>query len=227
MDNVGVYPLAGLHEPVNCLTHFLAAPVFAVLGYYLVRRGRGDWGRTVSLVVMTLSTVFLLSMSAAYHALEPGPRRQMMRQFDMAAVYTLIAGTATPLHAILFKGFNRWAPLFVVWSAAAIGIGSRILFPEKVPSAAVTPVFLVLGWGGLISCVLLWKRYGFAFVKPLLLGGIAYTLGAIMLDLNWPVLIRTAVGAHELWHLAVLVGLGYHWRFVFQFADGLPEAVPG
>jgi channel protein (hemolysin III family) len=79
-----------------------------------------------------------------------------------------------------------------------------------------------MGWGGLISCILLWKRYGFSFVAPLLWGGVAYTLGAIVLVLNGPALIPGAVGAHELWHLAVLVGLGLHWKFVFGFADGRP-----
>ena len=74
----------------------------------------------------------------------------------------------------------------------------------------------------MISCILLWKRYGFSFVAPLLWGGVAYTLGAIVLVLNGPALIPGAVGAHELWHLAVLVGLGLHWKFVFGFADGRP-----
>jgi hypothetical protein len=60
----------------------------------------------------------------------------------------------------------------------------------------------------------------------LLFGGIAYTLGAIVLMLNWPILIPGVVGAHELWHFAVLVGLGLHWAFIFQFAGGLPPARP-
>jgi len=90
---------------------------------------------------------------------------------------------------------------------------------------ATSSVFL-LSMRGLISCVLLWKRFGSSFVKPLLGGGIACTLGAIVLDLNWPTLIQGVVVAHELWHVAVLVGLGLHWKFAFQFADGRPDATP-
>ncbi len=127
------------------------------------------------------------------------------------------------MHAILFKGFNRWAPLLLAWSVAATGITLRSVFPESLPRGTGTAIFLLLGWGGLISCILLWKRYGFSFVKPLLWGGLAYTLGAIALLLNWPILIPGVVGAHELWHLAVLVGLSLHWEFVFQFAGGPPE----
>ena len=167
MDDIEVYSIPGFREPASCFTHLLAAPVFAVLGYFLVQRGRGDWMRTASLAVMVLSTVFLLSMSAVYHLLGPGMGRYVMRQLDVAGVFALIAGTVTPVHAILFRGFNRWAPLLLVWSAAATGITLMTTFSRTLPRGVGTAVFLLLGWGGLISCILLWRRYGFSFVKPL------------------------------------------------------------
>jgi len=219
MDD-GVYSIPGFHEPVSCLTHLLAAPVFLVLGYFLIRRGRGDWRRTVSLSLMAISTVFLLSMSAVYHLLGPGTGRDVMRQLDIAGVFALIAGTVTPVHAILFSGFNRWGPLLLAWSAAITGITFRTMCAESLAPGVGVAIFLVLGWGGFISCILLWKRYGFLFVKPLLAGGVAYTIGAIVLVMHRPVLIPRVVGAHELWHMAVLVGLCCHWKFVFEFADG-------
>ena len=224
MDNIDAFPIPGFREPVSCFTHLLAAPVFAVLGYFLIRRGRGSRCRTTSLAIMALSSVFLLSMSAVYHLLGPGTGRYVMRQLDVAGVFVLIAGTVTPVHAILFRGFNRWAPLLLVWSAAATGITLRSIFSESLAPGIGTAIFLLLGWGGLISCILLWRRYGFAFVKPLLAGGVAYTLGAIILGLHWPTLIPGIVGPHELWHVAVIAGLGLHWRFVSGFADGLPHA---
>ena len=49
MNDLDAYPIAGFREPVSCFTHLLAAPVFPVLGYYLIRRSRGDRGRMVSL----------------------------------------------------------------------------------------------------------------------------------------------------------------------------------
>lgn len=224
MDDIDVYPIPGFREPVSCFTHLLAAFVFAILSVYLLRRGRGSWGRTASLAVMAFSTLFLLSMSAVYHLLGPGTGRYVMKQLDIAGVFALIAGTVTPIHAILFRGFNRWAPLLLAWSAAATGITLRTIYSESLAPGVGTAIFVLLGWGGLISCVLLWRRYGFSFVEPLLWGGVAYTVGAIALILNWPILIPHVVGAHELWHVAVLVGLGLHWKFVFQFAHGTPDA---
>ena len=222
MDVIDVYPIPGFREPVSCLTHLLAAFVFAILSFYLVRRGRGSWSRTASLTMMAFSSVFLLSMSAAYHLLGPGTGRSVMKQLDVAEVFALIAGTVTPVHAILFRGFNRLAPLLLVWSTAAAGSTLRTIFSDSLPTGVGTAIFMLLGWGGLISCIVLWRRYGFWFVKPMLWGGVAYTLGVIVLLLNWPILVPRVVGAHEAWHVAVLVGLGLHWKFVFQFAHGPP-----
>ena len=102
MENIDAYPIPGFREPVSCFTHLLAAPVFAILGYYLVRRGRGSLGRSTSLAVMAFSSVFLLSMSAVYHLLGSGAGRYIMRQLDVAAVFALIAGTVTPVHGSSF-----------------------------------------------------------------------------------------------------------------------------
>lgn len=224
MDDIDVHGLPGFREPVNCFTHLSAVFAFAILSFYLIRKGRGNWIRTASLAIMAFSSVFLLSMSGVYHLLGPGAGRDVMRHLDIAGVFALIAGTMTPVHAILDRGFYRWAALLVVWSAAATGITLTTVFSENLPSGVGVGIFLLFGWGGLISCIRLWRRYGFRFVAPLLWGGVAYTLGAIVLGLNWPILIPRVVGAHEVWHVAVLFGLGLHWTFVFQFAPGSPNA---
>lgn len=226
MYDIEVYGIPGFREPVSCLSHLLATPIFAILSLYLVRQGQGNWFRTASLAVLAFTSVFLLSVSAVYHMLGPGTGRNVMAHLDVAGVFALIAGTVTPVHTILFRGFNRWGPLLLVWSAAATGITLRTIFSDRLSPGVGTAAFLILGWGGVISCIVLWRRYGFSFIKPLLWGGVAYTLGVVPLELNWPVLIRGVVGPHELWHVAVLIGLGLHWRFVFQFASGSPANWP-
>jgi channel protein (hemolysin III family) len=224
MDLIEAAPLPGFREPVNCFTHLLAACAFSILSIYFVRRGRGSWNRTVSLAVMAFSSVFLLSMSAVYHSLGAGVGRAVMRQLDIAAVYVLIAGSMTPVHAILDTGVTRWASLLVIWLAAATGITLTTVFAASLPTSVIVGLFLLFGWGGLISFIRLRRRYGLSFVTPLMWGGLAYTLGAIALELHWPRLIPRVVGAHEVWHVAVVVGLGFHWRFVYQFAHGAPDA---
>ncbi|MEM9400552.1 MAG: hemolysin III family protein [Verrucomicrobiota bacterium] len=222
MEIIDTFSIPGFREPVSCLTHLLAVPIFAILGYSLVRRSK-NWGHAVSLAAMVVCTVFLLSMSGVYHLLGPGSGRAVMRQLDIAGVFALIAGTVTPVHSILFRGFNRWVPLLWIWSAAATGITLRTIFSNSLPPEVAFTIFLIMGWGGLSTCAVLERRYGFWFIRPLLWGGLAYTLGVIVLSFDWPTLIPGVVGAHELWHLAVLFGLSQHWKFVFRFASGPPE----
>ena len=224
MREIEVFSLPCFREPMSSLTHLLGAVVFSALAVVLVRRGRGDWCRTASLMVMALSTVQLLVLSGTYHMFWPGPLRQFMVRADVSGVFLLIAGSLTPVHVILFRGVARWGPLVLVWTVAIIGIILRMVFFDSVSGEAGIAIFLLFGWGAAITAAVLFQRYGWAFVRAGVLAGLAYTAGAIVLALHRPTLVTGLVGPHELWHLAVLTGLGLHWRFVFQFASGLvPE----
>jgi len=222
IDEIAVFPLPGCREPLSSLSHMLGAFVFAAMAILLIRRGRGDWVRTASLTVMATSSVLLLILSSAYHLTWPGPAREFLLRADVAGVFLLIAGSMTPIHAILFSGRARWLALTLIWTIAVTGILLRMIYHEFVTDAAGVLIFLMCGWGSLVTAIILWRRYGWEFMKPAVLAGASYTLGAVVLLFHGPTLVTGIMGPHELWHLAVLSGLGMHWRFVFQFATG-PE----
>ncbi len=217
-------PLAGCHEPVSSLSHLLGAFYFAWLATQLIRRGRGDWARTSSLTIMASCSVLLLFLSSSYHYFFPGPMREFMVRADISAIFLVIAGSMTPVHAILFSGRARWLPLLLIWTAAFVGIILRMIFYEAMSGRVGVTVFLLFGWAGTITFFVLWRRFGWTFVKPALLSGLCYTMGAVSLLLHRPILIEGVIGPHELWHISVLFGLGLHWYFVFQFAAGYEPA---
>lgn len=221
MEEIATFPLPGCREPLSSYSHMVGAVVFTVLAAVLIRRGRGDWVRTSSLLVMALSSVLLLILSSTYHLCWPGPMRDLMVRADISAVFLLIAGSMTPIHAILFTGRSRWLPLVIIWTAATGGILLRMIFYESVSGSVGILIFLLFGWGSAITAVVLWRRFGLAFVQPALRAGMAYTVGAIVLLFHFPTVVSGVIGPHELWHIAVLSGLGLHWQFVFQFASGL------
>jgi len=225
METINIYGIPGVREPVASFLHLLAVPVFFVLGYILIRRGRGSGLQVASLAVFSFAAVFLLAMSGIYHLLPIGTGRMVMKQLDVSAVFVMIAATGTPMHAILFRGTGRWLPLLFAWSFAAVGITLRIVFWGSLPPGAGSAIFLLMGWCGAFAFFSLWRRYGYTFVEPLLWGGIAYTVGVLMLTSRWPEPLPGVIGSHELWHVAVLCGLGLHWRFTLQFAAGRPETV--
>jgi len=226
MQPIEVFPLPGCREPISSLSHLVGAIVFSVLAFALVRRGRGDRGRTISLVVMAFSTVQLLILSGLYHTFSPGPMRELMVRADVSGVFLLIAGSLTPVHVILFRGLARSGPLVLVWAVAIVGIIFRMIFFDTISGGAGIAIFLLMGWGTATTAAVIYQRYGWRFVRHAVMSGLAYTVGAIVLALHRPILIPGFIGPHELWHAAVLLALGLHWRFVYRFASGrVPQEV--
>src|SRR5262249_18128604 len=94
----------------------------------------------------------------------------------------------------------------------------KTIFFGLVTEGLGVTLYLGFGWVGLYSGILIARRYGLRFIRPLVWGGAAYTVGAIMDFLRWPRLLAGVVGPHELFHLFVLAGIGCHWRFVWNSA---------
>jgi len=219
-----VISIPGFSEPVSAMTHLLGSVVFAVVGFFLVRKGRHaevpgwNW-RMTGLVVFAFAAVAQLGISGAYHILQPGlAPRLMMQQIDRTAIFILIAATFVPVHAILFEGWRRWLILLILFSLAGIGVTLSLLYFSELPEILTLTFYIAMGWVGAYSGYALYHRYGWAFIRPLVWGGVAYTLGGIVEFLRHPVLLEGIVGPHELFHLAVLAGLGFHFRFIFSIA---------
>jgi channel protein (hemolysin III family) len=216
-----VWSIAGFSDPVSSLTHLAGAAVFAILGVGLLRRGRGDLGRMISLYAFVLSCVLLLGLSGVYHLLAPGTAgREVLKRLDHAAIFVLIAGSFTPVHAILFRGAWRWGMLAGIWGAALAGLILKTIYFATMPEWLGMLMYLGLGWMGVISALALARRYGWRFMHLVLWGALAYTGGAVIEFLRWPALLAGIVGPHELFHLAVLAGLSCHWAFIFGIAGG-------
>jgi channel protein (hemolysin III family) len=225
-----LYHLRGLHEPFSALTHLLGAAVFLALGIALLRRAGSDRRRRALLGVYAFSCVLLLLMSGGYHMTATGtPLNGMMMRVDHAAIFVLIAGTFTPIHGLLFRGWLQWSPLVLLWGISICGVIIKTAFFYTMSETVSVSLYLAMGWFGLLGGIVLLKQHGFAFVRPLLLGGISYSAGAVMDYLTWPTLIPSILHAHDLFHLAVLAGMGFHFAFIWRiagpgFAHGDPPA---
>ncbi|MGE3807219.1 MAG: hemolysin III family protein [Gemmataceae bacterium] len=221
------YSMPGFQEPVSAISHLAGALFFLVLSCIMLMRGRGSYGRLAFLFVYCFSVVTLLSLSGVYHMMQfGGTARKVMERLDHGAIFLLIAGTFTPAHGILFQGLWRWVPLLLIWSGAITGITLKSIFLEALPEWLGLAFYLGLGWVGAISATVMWWRFGFRFILPLLFGGIFYTIGATLDFLRWPIVIDGVIGGHEILHFAVLLGAWFHWWFIMQFASGrLPPVV--
>jgi channel protein (hemolysin III family) len=223
-----ILSIVGFSDPVGSLSHLAGALVFAFLSVVLLRRGRGDRARMISLCLFAFSCVLLLSLSGVYHLLSPGTAgREVLKRLDHAAIFVLIAGSFTPVHVILFRGAWRWGMLAGIWAAAIAGLVLKTVYFTTMPEWLGMLMYLGLGWMGVISALHLARRYGLRFIQPLLWGALAYTAGALIEFLRWPLLLEGIVGPHEIFHLAVLAGISCHWAFILGIAAGDPVSAGG
>jgi channel protein (hemolysin III family) len=213
--------IPGFSDPVSSLSHLTAAAVFAILGPFLIARGSGGALRVISLAVFAFSCVLLLSLSGVYHLLTPETAaRGVLLRLDHAAIFLLIAGSFTPVHAILLRDRWHWHLLAWIWGAAIVGLTLKTVYFDSVPQWLGLLMYLGLGWLGVISTIALARRFGVRFVLPLVWGALAYTFGAVAEFLGWPVLVAGVVGPHEIFHLAVVAGISFHWAFIRGIATG-------
>lgn len=212
-----LYHLPGFYDPFSAISHLAGAALFLFLGALLLRRGRGDALRLAFLALYAISCVFLFSMSGLYHMMVGGGiARAIMARLDHAAIFVMIAASFTPVHGLLFRGWLRWVPLAFVWAAAVTAITLKTIFFDDLAEWIGLTLYLTLGWLGVFSGALIAHRRGLAFVTPLFWGGVAYSVGGVMDFFDRPVLVSGVVRAHEVFHLAVLVGACLHYAFIWQ-----------
>lgn len=212
--------LPWIYEPFSALSHLLGAVVFAVLGVLLLRRTPDRPSSQFFVATYVFSCVFLMTVSGLYHlTITGGPSNRILVRLDHDAIFLLIAGTFTPVHGLLFRGRMRWMPLAFIWFCALGGIVLKSVLFDSVAEWVGLTLYLAMGWFGTAAGVVLWRRFGFRFIRPLLFGGIAYSAGAIMEFFRWPIVLRGVIQAHEVFHLAVLVGAAFHFAFIWHIVE--------
>jgi len=166
----------------------------------------------IAVLVYVLSLLALFSTSASYHLLTRSQRAQRtMRQLDHAMVYVLIAGTYTPV-CLLALPRNIGVPFLVaIWLAAALGIMLKITWRAHKTSGAM---YLVIGWAALIILPWSYRMAGFTSLLLFALGGIVYTVGAILFYLQRPQLKPLVFGFHEVWHVFTVVAVALQFAGV-------------
>lgn len=207
-----------LREPVNSLTHWVAA-ILAFTGLIaLLVVGWGTPAKVISLVIYGASLIFLFSASATYHMVQVKAKSlEIFRKVDHAAIYCLIAGTYTPFCVLAFSGFWKWGLLSIIWSLALIGIIVKVFY-IRAPRWLNAGIYLLMGWlclaavGQMLAVLPVWV------LSWLLAGGLIYTLGAVVYITKIFNFIPGVFGFHEVWHIFVMLAAAAHFVAVLGVA---------
>jgi hemolysin III len=220
MQQSDIFPFV-FRNPVSASTHLL----WCILGAYITaifwRLARGDRVRQISVGIFGVSMTLLYGASGLYHAVRVSePNLEYFRLMDHSAIYILIAGTYTPVCAVLLRGRFRISQLVMIWTFAAAGIACKWLLDEP-PHAVTVGMYVAMGWTGLIPCFHLVRAIGLQGMAWGLAGGILYTVGGICEATRWPVLWPHVIGFHEVFHLfdmsATLVHIFFMLWYILPF----------
>lgn len=204
------------HEPVSGFTHLGGAIASAGGIVALLILGWQGIEKIISLLVYGLSLVSLFAASAIYHLAKVKPAtRQMLRVLDHSAIFLLIAGTYTPFCINAFTGFFRWGLLSIIWSIALIGIIVKV-FWIGAPRWLNAAIYVLMGWlciSAIGQMAVVLTPYALAW---LIIGGIIYTLGAVVYAGKLLDFVPGKFGFHEVWHIFVLLGALAHFLAVLE-----------
>jgi hemolysin III len=206
-----------LREPVSAWSH-CAGLMLAFPGTLLLwRRSAGDHGKRLALLVYGLSLAFCYSASTLYHGgvRLPAARIAAFARLDGIGIFALIAGSYTPLAWCLMRGrWRRWT-LAVVWTVAATAT-ILIAVGRHFSPVLSTCVYLAMGWGAVVCYSQIAQVVTHRALVPIVVGGLSYSVGAVLNLLHWPALWPGVFGAHELFHLFVLAGSLAHYLFILK-----------
>ncbi|MDQ0613501.1 hemolysin III [Microbacterium sp. W4I4] len=184
-------------------------PVAVVAGIVLIVVAQGAPAKWAAAVFMTTS-LLLFGNSAVYHRFDWGPKvKGVLKRIDHANILLLIAGTYTPLAVLALDPQKGMLLLVLVWSGALLGILFRV-FWINAPRWLYVALYLVLGWAAVMYMADL-LRANVAMMVLVCVGGILYTVGAVIYAMKKPNPWPGRFGFHEIFHVCTVLAFLCHW----------------
>lgn len=129
---------------------------------------------------------------------------------DHSMIFVAIAGTYTPVAALVLPRRTAAAVLTVVWAGAAVGITVRLVRRRFTSKRLAAVPYVGIGWVALAVIPQLLDRLGVLGVALLVGGGALYTVGAVIFARQSPDPRPATFGYHEVFHAFVLAGAALH-----------------
>jgi len=186
--------------------HAIAAVGAVILTAALCWMSREDIPRMISMLIFGLSMIELYTVSAMYHIGNwPASQRRVLRTIDHANIFILIAGTYTPLCFNVLSGWFRIVMLLLIWSLAILGVWLSF-FTLKLPRWVLASLYVGMGWVAILALPVFLMELPWTALVTLALGGILYTIGAVIYARKKPDPFPNILGFHEIFHLFVIAG---------------------
>ena len=164
----------------------------------------------ISFPIFWVSLILLYLASTLYHASKEPQKRFKLKVFDHAAIYVLIAGSYTPFTLVSLNGETGWLIFSMVWVMAFTGIILKLFFTGKFKIVS-TAMYVLMGWLIIFYFQDLTAHLHEKGVFYLILGGVLYTIGAILYS------IKKIKFNHAIFHFFVLAGSFCHFLSIYLY----------
>lgn len=189
--------------------HAATFPIAIAGGIVLIVLAQGTAAKWACAVFMATS-LLLFGNSALYHRFDWSPRtRAILKRIDHANILLLIAGTYTPIAVLALPTDKAILLLSLVWGGAILGILFRVFWIDA-PRWLYVALYLVLGWAAVMYMFDLFEANA-AMMILVIVGGVLYTVGAVVYALKRPNPWPGHFGFHEIFHVCTVLAFLCHW----------------
>ncbi len=210
--------LGKMKNPIRGFLHGGAAVASLAGLAFLISSAWGKPSALAGALIFGLALVVMYTVSALYHSIPWGERwKQRLQRLDHANIYLVVAGTFTPIAIAALDGGSLVVALSLVWGIAIVGIVLKTLLPAVKTWLSVT-LQLAMGWLAVFWLPQIFDQLGIGAIVLIALGGMSYTVGAIVFLTKRPSLLPRSFSYHELFHVLVIAGSTLHFVVVMVYA---------
>lgn len=209
-----------IREPINGLTH-LAGAILSFIGLLALVIKASIINPSVisimSVIIFGVSMILLYSASATYHMVIASDNViNFLRRLDHSMIFILIAGSYAPFCLIGLKNITGFSLFTIVSLIAIIGIIFKMIW-FNCPRWVSTGIYICMGWLSIFIVKPLCTTIPLGGMILLALGGLFYTIGAIIYGFKPKCFNIKNFGFHEIFHIFILAGSLCHFLAVFIY----------
>jgi hemolysin III len=206
----------GARPKYRGVSHRLAAYVALVAGVILVAKSHSE--ARVPTAIYATSVTAMFWVSGTLHRADWSQRvYNWLRRADHATIFLCIGGTYTPFALLGLGGEAGHRLLRLAWIVCGAGVIRAVAWPHA-PRAITASCFVAAGWVVLAYLPAFRHAVDHTTFDLILVGGTAFTLGAVIYLIKWPDPSPTVFGYHEVFHLVIIAACAVQWIAVSRLA---------
>lgn len=169
----------------------------------------------VSSAIYGATMIILYTMSSLYHGLSPKLKaKKVFQVLDHCAIFLLIAGSYTPFALCTLREYNTalgWTIFGIIWAMAILGIVLNSIDLKKYNIFSMI-CYLIMGWCIIFKANILPKLLGVEGFALLVIGGLVYTVGAVLYGIG-----KKHRYMHSVFHLCIFIGSLLHFFCILLY----------